>query len=50
VFEQIHHQNQVIGETEDSQTQFKQAIQLWTEIDAPKQIERVENARNQQMP
>lgn len=35
---------QAINDTENSQTQFNQAIKLWTEINAPKQIEKVQNA------
>lgn len=36
---------QEMGETANSQDNFEAALQLFREIDAPKQIERVQNAR-----
>ena len=36
---------QKMGETEKSHTNFNEAIQLFNEIEAPKQVEKVEKAK-----
>ena len=39
--------NQKMGETEKSHTNFNEAIRLFNEMEAPKQVEKVEKAKRE---